>query len=269
MPQITKKRLDVLLAERHLAPSREKARRLIMAGEVTVDGQLATKPGSRFSIEADIVLKAKPQFVSRGGEKLKGALDAFPIDLTGAICADFGASTGGFTDCMLQNGASRVYAIDVGYGQLAWSLRQDERVISMERTNARHLDSLPEPIHFAATDVSFISVKHILPAMSKVLTQTGQAVILVKPQFEAGKEQVGKGGVVKDPDVHRSVIWNVTGYAEQNGLFPAGLVSSPLKGPAGNVEFLLWTIRQQEQPFSIAEAVDQAIRATALTDHGS
>lgn len=264
-----KQRLDLLLVERNLAPSREKARRVIMAGEVLVRGQLATKPGSRYDTAVEITIKNKPRFVSRGGDKLQAALDAFPITLAGAVCADFGASTGGFTDSMLQAGAAKVYAIDVGYGQLAWSLRQDDRVIVMERTNARYLPALPEPIQFAATDVSFISIRHILPTMDRVLDSTGQVVVLVKPQFEAGKKQVGKGGVVKDPDVHRNVLEKALDHTLTNNFHPAGLMPSPVVGPAGNHEFLLWATRQLDQEFDDAAAIAAAIAAVHPLYDGS
>ncbi len=264
MAKASKERLDLLLTRRSLAPTREKARRLIMAGEVLVNGQLATKPGSKFATNAEITLKRKPRFVSRGGEKLLGALQKFPIDLTQAICADFGASTGGFTDCMLQHGAAKVYAIDAGYGQLAWSLRQDDRVVEMERVNARYLEGLPEPVDFAVTDVSFISIRHILPVMNLVVHAAGQVVVLIKPQFEVGKGQVGKGGVVKNPVLHRDVLQKALTYTLDNEFFPAGLLPSPLVGPAGNVEFLLWATRSPDANMNQAAAVE-----TALTDvHG-
>ncbi|HEC23415.1 MAG TPA: TlyA family RNA methyltransferase [Chloroflexi bacterium] len=235
-----RKRLDVLLVERGLVESREFGRRLIMAGEVLVDDQPVTKPATRVATGASIRLLKKPPFVSRGGEKLAAALKTFRIDVSGLVCADVGASTGGFTDCLLQAGAARVYAIDVGYGQLAWSLRQDSRVVVMERINARYLETLPEPIDFASVDVSFISVKHILPALKGWLAPAGQVVVLVKPQFEAGREAVGKGGVVRDPQTHSQVLKTVLTYARAAGFRVRGLMPSPLRGPAGNIEFLLW-----------------------------
>ncbi len=238
-----KLRLDVAVQSQGLVETRELARRVIMAGEVTVDGQVIFKPGSRVRSDALIALKARPRFVSRGGDKLAEALARFSIDPTGWVCADVGASTGGFTDCLLQHGAVRVYAIDVGYGQLAWQLRQDARVIVLERTNVRYLDQLEELIHFASIDVSFISVGHILPSVSKWLDETGQIVVLVKPQFEAGRSDVGKGGVVRDPAVHRKVLTAVIGYANSEGFRVLGLIPSPLRGPSGNIEFLLWLKR--------------------------
>src|SRR5688572_22413661 len=196
MTKLERTRLDVILVERGLVESRELARRQIMAGEVEVNGQVETKPGTRVPNDAAILLRAKPRFVSRGGEKLAAALSRFNIEPLGWACADVGASTGGFTDCLLQAGAQRVYAIDVGYGQMAWMLRQDERVIVMERVNARYLDALPEQIRFASVDVSFISLQHILPSLYRWLSTDGEVVALVKPQFEAGRGEVGKGGVV-------------------------------------------------------------------------
>jgi len=261
----SKTRLDVLLVGLGLIESREQARRYVMAGEVTVNGQLVIKPSTKVSSDAAIELKAKPRFVSRGGEKLAAALEAFPINLTGKICADIGASTGGFTDCMLQNGARKVYAIDVGYGQLAWQLRQDERVIVMERINARYLDSLPELVDFGATDVSFISLRHIFPTMARLLNGRGQAVALVKPQFEAGRADVGKGGVVKDPEIHRRVLYVAVGYAQDHDFTISGLMPSPLEGPAGNIEFLLWLT---QKPTTDPVDVDVAIRDAIAAVHG-
>lgn len=240
MSQRKKVRLDTLLMERGLVTSREVGRRLIMAGEVLVNGQPALKPGMAVALDAEIALKARPRFVSRGGEKLAAALARFAIDPHGWICADVGASTGGFTDCLLQAGAAKVYAIDVGQGQLAWSLRQDERVVVMENVNARYLESLPEPIDLACVDVSFISLRLILPAVRRWLTTEGQVVALVKPQFEAGRGQVSRGGVVRDPEVHRRVLHKVIACGLELDLAPRGLMPSPLRGPAGNTEFLLW-----------------------------
>lgn len=233
-------RIDMLLVERGLADSRERARRMIMAGEVTVDAGLVTKPGARVPVDAEVSVRSKPRFVSRGGEKLAAALVRFAIDPAGWVCADVGASTGGFTDCLLQAGAAKVYAIDVGYGQLAWELRQDNRVVVMERTNARYLEILPEPVDFAVSDVSFISLRHILPPIRQWLKPRGQAVVLVKPQFEAGRSDVGKGGVVRDAAIHRRVLSDVTAFACEHRFSIRGLVPSPLHGPAGNIEFLLW-----------------------------
>lgn len=223
-----------------LAETRTRARGLILAGDVLVYGERVDKPGTAVALDADIEVKAPLPYVSRGGFKLAAALAHFGIDVNGRVCADVGACTGGFTDVLLQNGAARVYAIDVGYGQLDWKLRQDERVVVMERTNVRYLQSLPEPVTFAAVDVSFISLKLVLPVVQGWLTAEGEIVALVKPQFEAGPEQVGKGGIVKDAAVHRQVLLEIIGWAQENGLAPAGLMASPVTGAEGNVEFLLW-----------------------------
>lgn len=237
-----RERLDVLLHRRGLADSRERARRLIMAAQVLVNGKVIDKPGSQVPTGAKIMVKEKLRYVSRGGLKLESAIDAFDIDVQGMVAADVGASTGGFTDCLLQRGAARVYAIDVGYGQLAWELRQDPRVKVMERVNARYLTSLPEAINLATVDVSFISLKLVLPAVQQWLAPTGQIIALIKPQFEAGRREVGKGGVVKDRDVHRAVLNEVLKWAQSNGLQAGGLMASPLRGPAGNVEFLSYLL---------------------------
>ncbi len=199
-----KQRLDLLMLERELAPSREKARAMIMAGEVTVDGKQIDKAGTRVPVEAEIKVKTKPRFVSRGGDKLAGALAAFPIAVSGRTCADVGASTGGFTDCLLQNGAAKVYAIDVGYGQIAYTLRTDPRVVVMERTNVRYVESLPEQVSLAVMDASFISLKLLLPAVKGWLTPQADVIPLIKPQFEAGQADVGKGGVVRDHERSRA-----------------------------------------------------------------
>ncbi len=236
---MVKRRLDTLLVERGLVESRERAQSLILAGKVKVDGQVAHKPGKRVSADAEITLEEALPYVSRGGLKLEEALKRFQLDLSGLICADVGASTGGFTDCLLQHGAAKVYAIDVGYGQLAWKLRQDPRVVVLERTNIRYLESLPEPIDLATIDVSFISLELVLPPVLNFLKPGGQIIALVKPQFEAGREQVGKGGVVKDPEVHGQVLHKVATMAQDLGLQVLGLIPSSLKGPAGNVEFFI------------------------------
>ncbi|MGC8838295.1 MAG: TlyA family RNA methyltransferase [Anaerolineae bacterium] len=233
-----KVRLDLLLVERGLAPSREQARRWILAGEVRVEGQVADKPGHLVPREARVEVLAAPRYVSRGGLKLEAALRRFPVPVQGAVAADFGASTGGFTDCLLQAGAARVYALDVGYGQLAWTLRQDPRVVVMERTNVRYLEALPEPVDLVTVDVSFISLRLVLPAAYRVLKPVGHVIALVKPQFEAGPQQVGKGGVVRDRRVHQQVLREVLQAAQEAGFVALGLIPSPLRGPAGNVEFL-------------------------------
>jgi 23S rRNA (cytidine1920-2'-O)/16S rRNA (cytidine1409-2'-O)-methyltransferase len=241
MTQVRKERLDLLLLERDLAESRTRAQRLIMAGQVSVDDQVVDKPGTRVPVVAQVTVDEGLPYVSRGGLKLAAALDAFELDVRSWIVADVGASTGGFADCLLQRGAAKVYAIDVGYGQLAWKLRQDPRVVVMERTNARYLETLPEPVDLATVDVSFISLRLILPAVLGWLrpeAAESRIVALIKPQFEAGRKQVGKGGVVRDPVVHRRVLERIIGWAEEHELGLMGLIRSPLTGPAGNVEFL-------------------------------
>jgi len=243
-----KERLDVLLTKRGLAGSRTEAQRLIRAGEVRVAGQIADKPGVQTATNAEITVEARPRFVGRGGEKLEAALARFGLDVTEMVAADVGASTGGFTDCLLQCGACRVYAIDVGYGQLAWRLRNDPRVVVMERTNARYLENLPEPVDLVTADVSFISLRLILPAAVGWLPPPSpphregrrDVLALIKPQFEAGPRYVEKGGVVRDPEVHRRVLEHVLRAAAELDLGLHGLMPSPLRGPAGNVEFLGW-----------------------------
>jgi len=240
MSKQSRERLDVLLVERGLTESRAQAQRLIRAGSVRVADQVSDKPGAQVARDAEIALQSRPRFVGRGGEKLEAALIHFELDVTGATAADVGASTGGFTDCLLQRGARRVYAIDVGYGQLDWRLRNDPRVVVMERTNARYLEHLPEPIDLVTVDVSFISLELILPMAIGWLRPGAQVVALIKPQFEAGRGEVGKGGVVRDPAVHRRVLERVLSIAAGSGLGLRGLMPSPLCGPAGNVEFLGW-----------------------------
>ena len=262
MGHMEKKRLDVLLVERRLAPSREKGQRLIMAGEVRVNGTLSDKPGRRVPTNAEITVEQRLPYVSRGGWKLEAALDHFALDVTGWVVADVGASTGGFTDCMLQRGAQRVYAIDVGYGQLAWSLRQNARVIVIERTNARYLETLPEPVDFITMDASFISLKLLLPTAVNWLHQNdGQAVLLIKPQFEAGRRQVGKGGVVRDPAVHHQVLEDLLTWAQAQGWGVWGLVPSPVRGPAGNVEFLTHLKWHMPCELDIETMIEQALQA--------
>lgn len=235
---MSKERLDLVLVARGLAESRTAAQKLVLAGQVFVGESRADKPGTLVAADAPIRLREALPFVSRGGVKLQAALDAWGMDVTGMVCADVGASTGGFTDCLLQRGAARVFAIDVGYGQLDWKLRRDPRVVVVERTNARYLATLPEPIDLATIDVSFISLALILPAAIGWLRPQGQIVTLVKPQFEAGREQVGKGGVVRDPAIHADVLQRVLSWANAHDLAPMGAIRSPITGPAGNVEFL-------------------------------
>ena len=263
-----KKRLDVLLVERGLATSREKAKAMIMAGEVLVDNEREDKAGSMFPEEVEIVLKGKPlPYVSRGGLKLEKAMKNFDLTLDGKVCMDVGASTGGFTDCMLQNGAVKVYAVDVGYGQLAWSLRTDARVVNMERTNIRYVtpEDLAEPIEFFSVDVSFISLHHIFPVAQRITTPDAMGVCLVKPQFEAGREKVGKNGVVRDPAVHREVLHNAMSYAAENGFVVRGLDYSPVKGPEGNIEYLMF-VQKSDQPAVLDdEAAAQVVAASHTT----
>jgi 23S rRNA (cytidine1920-2'-O)/16S rRNA (cytidine1409-2'-O)-methyltransferase len=213
-----------------------------MAGLVTVDGRLEDKPGSRFDIDSDVQVKGQEcPYVSRGGLKLEKAINEWGVSCKDAVCIDMGASTGGFTDCMLQHGARKVYAIDVGYGQLDYKLRTDERVVNMEKTNIRYLDTslIEEPIDLISIDVSFISVMHMFPVASQILSEDGKILCLVKPQFEAGREQVGKGGIVREPAIHKEVIEKVIGYASENDLYPESLSYSPIKGTKGNIEYLL------------------------------
>jgi len=247
-----KTRLDQRLHALGLTASREQARRLIMAGEVLVDGQMVDRPSAMVADDARVEIKARPRFVSRGGEKLEAALAHFNIDVQGRVCADVGASTGGFTDCLLQRGAARVYAIDVGHGILDFGLRRDTRVVVMEETNARYVERLPEPVGFVSIDASFISLKILLPVVKAWFApaaadapdnseKTGEAVALIKPQFEAGRKDVSRGdGVVRDPEIHRRVLNDVLSFAEGQGWGVTGLIESPLRGPKGNVEFLAW-----------------------------
>ncbi|MDQ7024786.1 MAG: TlyA family RNA methyltransferase [Anaerolineae bacterium] len=236
-----KQRLDTLVHERGLAATRSKAQGLIMAGEVMVNGVVVDKSGTKLGSDVVITVKQRPPYVSRGGEKLAGALSDFSLDVTNCISADVGASTGGFTDCLLQNGVARVYAIDVGYGQLAHKIRVDERVIVIERTNARYLEILNEPVNLVVVDASFISLKLLLPAIQKWLCPQADIVALIKPQFEAGKSDVSKGGVVKDSKIHARVIQDIAEFTLSLNFSVMGLTMSPIKGAKeGNTEFLIW-----------------------------
>ena len=269
MPKV---RLDVLLVERGLAESRAKAQALIMAGQVRVADQVALKPATTVDAKAALTVDPGPRFVSRGGEKLDAALVAFSIDVTGLVCADVGASTGGFTDCLLQRGAAKVYAIDVGKGVLHWKLRNDIRVVVMEQTNARFVESLPEQVSLVTVDASFISLKIILPVVKKwILSSTpsplptgegrrgeGDIVALIKPQFEAGKKDVSRGdGVIRDPEIHKQVLIDVLSFAQQEGFQICGLIKSPLLGPKGNAEFLVWL--DQAQVVEGSEEIEQMV----------
>ena len=244
-----KERLDVMMVQRGLAPSREKAKAIIMAGEVLVDGQREDKPGTAFAETVEITVKGNPlPYVSRGGLKLEKAVSQFELNLEGRICMDVGSSTGGFTDCMLQNGAVKVYSVDVGHGQLAWKLRNDNRVVCMERTNIRYVtpENIQEPPSFVSIDVSFISLTKVLPAVRALMEEDGEIVCLIKPQFEAGREKVGKKGVVRDPAVHREVILRVASFAQSIGFALLHLEFSPVKGPEGNIEYLLHLQKMSE-----------------------
>ena len=262
-----KERLDIILVQRGLAPSRERAKALIMEGIVFVNGVREDKAGSSFPINADIEVRgSNMEFVSRGGYKLKKAMEEFPIDLDGAVCMDIGASTGGFTDCMLKRGAKKVYSVDVGTNQLDYRLRTDERVVCMEQTNVRYMvpSDIPDVPDFSSVDVSFISLKLVLPVVSALLKDEGSAVCLIKPQFEAGREQVGKKGVVRDPAVHRQVIENVLSYVAENGLYPAGLSYSPIKGPKGNIEYLIYLLKHESPALcegrTASDVSDEAVK---------
>lgn len=259
--------MDALLVERGLAPTREKGRRLIMAGQVCVDGVVSDKPGRQISTGATITVKAGLPYVSRGGLKLEAALDSFDLDVTGWVAADVGASTGGFTDCLLQRGVARVYAIDVGYGQIAWPLRRDPRVVVMERTNARYLSSLPELVELVTIDASFISLKLLMPPAVGWLKGEGQFVTLIKPQFEAGRSQVGKRGVVRDPTIHRRVLEDLLNWVEGRGWGVWGLMASPVLGPAGNAEFLAHIVPGGDSKMAVEAAVEDAVgQAARLQD---
>lgn len=268
-----KERLDVLLVKQGLAESREKAKAVIMAGEVFVQGQREDKAGAMFD-ESKVTITVKGsslRYVSRGGLKLEKAMACFPITLEGDICMDIGSSTGGFTDCMLQNGAKKVYSVDVGHGQLAWKLRQDERVVCMEKTNFRYLtrDQIADDLDFASVDVSFISLTKILLPAWRLLKCGGQMVCLIKPQFEAGREKVGKKGVVRDPAVHREVIAKVMDFAALLHFSVLGLTWSPIKGPEGNIEYLIF-IQKEEQPeaYESEQAAEAALEETQVAKGG-
>lgn len=262
-----KERLDILLVQRQLAPSREKAKAIIMSGNVYVNGQKEDKAGSTFDEKSEIEVKGNTlKYVSRGGLKLEKAMSHFDITLEGKVCMDVGSSTGGFTDCMLQNGAVKVYAVDVGHGQLDWKLRQDERVVCMEKTNIRYVEpeNIEELVEFSSIDVSFISLTKVLLPVRNLLTDHGQIACLIKPQFEAGREKVGKKGVVRDSAVHEEVIRKVIAYAVSISFEVLGLEFSPIKGPEGNIEYLLYLqklpegTQNEEIPFSVEDIVKEA-----------
>ncbi|MBC8578341.1 MULTISPECIES: TlyA family RNA methyltransferase [Zhenhengia] len=260
-----KERLDILIAQRGLAESRERAKAYIMAGVVYVNGQKEDKAGLKVDVTASIEVREKMRYVSRGGFKLEKAMAQFPIELEGKTCMDVGASTGGFTDCMLQNGAVKVYSIDVGYGQLAWKLREDERVVCMEKTNMRYVthEQIPEEIDFSSIDVSFISLTKILLPVYNLIKEGGEVVALIKPQFEAGREQVEKHGVVRDPKVHKQVIHLVWEYAKSIGFSIRGLDFSPIKGPEGNIEYLIYLKKATEElPLETDTLIEKVVSAS-------
>lgn len=262
-----KERLDVLLVERGLSESREKAKATIMAGLVFVKGQRCDKAGTKLPCDVAITVKGNPiPYVGRGGLKLEKAMKVFPITLEGKTMMDIGASTGGFTDCALQNGAVRVYAVDVGYGQLAWKLRTDSRVVNMERTNIRNVtvaDIDGEPVDFISVDVSFISLLKIMPAASQLLKPGGSMVTLIKPQFEAGREHVGKGGIVRDIHVHKAVIKKIVQGFVTFGLSPIQLTYSPIKGADGNIEYLLYSLREETPQLAVTDdRINQVVEAS-------
>ena len=259
-----KQRLDVALVERGLILSREKAKVVIMEGLVYVNGQKSDKAGAQVKDDDTIEIRGETlRYVSRGGKKLEKAMQAFPISLEGCTCIDIGASTGGFTDCMLQNGAKKVYSVDVGYGQLAWSLRTDVRVVNLERTNIRYVteEQIPDPIDFISVDVSFISLTLVLPVAWKLLKDQACMVCLVKPQFEAGKDKVGKKGVVREPQIHKEVIRKVADCAVGLGFAVKGLDYSPIKGPEGNIEYLLFLQKTDSEGGLSDEIIDQTVAA--------
>lgn len=256
---MVRKRLDVLLVERAMVASRNLAQRLVMAGQVRVAGEVVYKPATLVDPSAGIEIVTRPRFVSRGGEKLEGAIIQFGLDINGKNCADVGSSTGGFVDCLLGHGAKKVYAIDVGKGLLHWKLRQREEVVVMESTNARLVTSLPEAVQFLSVDASFISLTVLLPVIRNWLTPDGEMVALIKPQFEAGRKEVARGdGVIRDPQVHRQVLTGILTFAQGLGLRIGGLMRSPLVGPKGNIEFLVW-LRQAGEPRELEKLVEGAM----------
>lgn len=262
-----KQRLDLLMMERNMAPSREKAKALIMAGVVFVDGQREDKAGTMISDTAEIIVKDNSlKYVSRGGLKLEKSINEFNVDVNGKICMDVGSSTGGFTDCMLQNGAVKVYAIDVGRGQLDWKLRNDDRVVSMEKTNIRYVtpEQLADVPEFSSIDVSFISLSKVLPVVHTLLSPDGKVVALVKPQFEAGREQVGKKGIVREPKIHLEVIHKVIGFAVENGFYVMNLTFSPVRGMEGNIEYLIYLRKAAESEELSVDEVLSRIDTKAL-----
>ena len=265
-----KKRLDIMMVEQGLAPSREKAKAYIMAGEVYVNGQKEDKAGSMFAETVKLEVRGKTlPYVSRGGLKLEKAMKNFGVTLKDKVCMDVGASTGGFTDCMLQNGAVKVYSIDVGYGQLDWKLRNDSRVVCMEKTNIRYVtpEDIQEPAAFSSIDVSFISLTKVLLPVRNLLTEDGEIVCLIKPQFEAGREKVGKKGVVRDPAVHQEVIEMVTDYAKSISFQPKNLEYSPIKGPEGNIEYLIH-LKKHPEGTEVSDSLQVSVNEVVAEAHG-
>ncbi|MBQ7704150.1 MAG: TlyA family RNA methyltransferase [Selenomonadaceae bacterium] len=260
---MNKQRIDILLAEKNLCESRARAKSLIMMGKILVNGQKIDKAGTLVAADSEIkILGEEMPFVSRGGFKLQKAVEVFNLNLEGKIAADIGASTGGFTDCMLQRGAKKVYAIDVGYGQLAWKLRNDDRVVNLERTNIRNVETLPDILDFASIDVAFISLDKVLPVAFKLLSEVGEIAALIKPQFEAGKENVGKKGVVKDKKIHSAVIEYVLTFAQNLNFKICGLDFSPIKGPEGNIEYLAYLSKNPvAQEINFAEKINSTVDA--------
>lgn len=265
---MAKVRLDIYMVEKGLAPSREKAKAIIMAGQVYIDNQKCDKAGLNVEESTAVEVRGETlKYVSRGGLKLEKAMAEFPITLKGKTTMDIGASTGGFTDCMLQNGAVKVFAVDVGYGQFAWKLRQDPRVVNMERTNIRYVtpEQIGTPIDFASIDVSFISLKLVLPVVYQLLSDNGEVAALIKPQFEAGRSQVGKKGVVRDINVHYEVVRNTVETAKEVGFIPAGLTFSPIKGPEGNIEYLIYLKKSGEGE----DITDEKIKEVVDNSHNT
>ncbi len=258
-----KQRLDILLVERGFTQSRERAKALVMSGVVYVNGQKNDKPGNMVSLDCEITVTGQDiKYVSRGGLKLEKAISSFHIKLENRICMDIGASTGGFSDCMLQNGAQRVYAVDVGYGQLAWKLRTDERVVNLERTNIRYVtpEQVPDPLDFISIDVSFISLTLVLPVAKMLLKDGGEAVCLVKPQFEAGKGRVGKKGVVREPEIHLEVLEKIARFVTENGFLLTGADFSPIRGPEGNIEYLFYLRKADKLKITVQIDLEQLVQ---------
>ncbi len=264
---MAKRRLDVYLVEEGLCPSREMAKSLIMEGKVFVNNQRSDKAGDQIGEKDKVELRGETlKYVSRGGLKLEKAMKSFPVTLDGKVCMDIGASTGGFTDCMLQNGAEKVFAVDVGYGQLAWKLRCDERVINMERTNIRYvtMEQIEKPLDFVSIDVAFISLKLVLPVAFNLMKDGGEVVALIKPQFEAGRENVGKKGVVRDINVHKDVVKMITSFTQEIGFAVKGLDFSPIRGPEGNIEYLMYAVKGASEACDFTEEIEKMVETSHI-----